>query len=622
MRTLVDPSFAPGSGIANVSFTVTNPALGKAILYINVSAQLDIDVWNNSSSPLTLQSGSNASTLTIYFPLGYFTATQLQAMQVSLQDWGFTRNADGSLLLTYTGANGASWAAGTSINISVASVLSTASPNAKNVTINIANITNTPGSIQASLSLVAQPSGKAKLGDVLQLSLDNQGVIYVSRQNGSQLDPLPNKLLLNLKNAGANPLYNGKTQWTGNPQVIVTFVYGSTSGSLAPDNIKNNPPMGSAWNIQVALPIAQAPWGFTNPDPTGQAQDPAWTLAPTSNNLPILGAAGGDQANVTFSFSPVISFTQVGHTQMTLLFTGFMQDENTPYDDEVFVLDINKQSPPPTRGLLSFSSLDPVMNVGSILPGITLSWGMFEVASVRLISSFPGSQPYTKNYPINAVPSTYPLGYDSVTLLVPAISYSQPITFTLQAFDGLGGFLNSLQFTIYLNLTAFVDPRDGSVYPIIQVGQQIWMAANLQFSSGIYYNNDPQNAVPYGRLYNIDQSKLPAPPEGWRVPTTADWNQLVNAFTPANAPPDAPYKALMPNGSSGFNAQLGGFEDTTNSGQPFQNLGQRGYYWTSSPLDSSDYYIVVFSSISCSISVSATTFTNDQALSIRYVKDL
>jgi hypothetical protein len=95
---------------------------------------------------------------------------------------------------------------------------------------------------------------------------------------------------------------------------------------------------------------------------------------------------------------------------------------------------------------------------------------------------------------------------------------------------------------------------------------------------------------------------------------------LVKAFTPAGDGPTA-YQALIAGGDSGFNAQLGGSFDPASSPQ-FQNLGARAFYWTSSPKDSKNYFIVVFSGVSQSITVSATTLPATNALSVRYVKDI
>src|SRR5947209_17656574 len=72
--------------------------------------------------------------------------------------------------------------------------------------VNPTGITGVPLQIAAPVSIIAAPApGNAKLSDVLQLSLDHQGMLYVSRP----ADPLANTLFLNLKNTGSGPLYSG-----------------------------------------------------------------------------------------------------------------------------------------------------------------------------------------------------------------------------------------------------------------------------------------------------------------------------------------------------------------------------------------------------------------------------
>lgn len=92
---------------------------------------------------------------------------------------------------------------------------------------------------------------------------------------------------------------------------------------------------------------------------------------------------------------------------------------------------------------------------------------------------------------------------------------------------------------------------DGNVYLIIRIGDQWWMAENLRvthyrngdaitnvtdanvwddLTSGAYceYNNDESYVPIRGRLYNwyaVDDDRLIAP-EGWHLPTDADWKEL------------------------------------------------------------------------------------------------
>ncbi|PKK84270.1 MAG: hypothetical protein CVT49_04700 [candidate division Zixibacteria bacterium HGW-Zixibacteria-1] len=94
---------------------------------------------------------------------------------------------------------------------------------------------------------------------------------------------------------------------------------------------------------------------------------------------------------------------------------------------------------------------------------------------------------------------------------------------------------------------------DGNMYSTIQIGSQCWMAENLkvthyrngdpipnvtddgvwaELATGAYcnYNNDEGNVATYGRLYNwyaVDDSRNIAP-EGWHVPTDAEWQTLVD----------------------------------------------------------------------------------------------
>jgi uncharacterized protein (TIGR02145 family) len=92
----------------------------------------------------------------------------------------------------------------------------------------------------------------------------------------------------------------------------------------------------------------------------------------------------------------------------------------------------------------------------------------------------------------------------------------------------------------------------------IKIGDQVWMQKNLDVTAfrngdpiqeattdeewldagakGIpawcYYENDPKNGKKYGRLYNWYAVKDPRglAPEGFRLPTQADWKQLVTSL--------------------------------------------------------------------------------------------
>lgn len=591
-----------------IDIAVSNAAaMGAPTVYVGEIATLSMSLTNNTGGDIGLQTGVNASLITIYMPT-YFTLTEVQNMSIVLTDWVFTVDvANVALLLTYSGSG--SWPQNTSIDFDITNVESNATPDTQAIQANFTNMTgNVPLQIQTNLTLM-NPTvpGNASLADVLQVSLDNQGSIFVSQPN----DTLQNSIFLNIKNIAPTPLYAGATMWTGDPKIVATFVYGNTSGALAPDNDPLAPGVGSAWSITGAIYINQGGnWQIENPVNTGIAPHPQWKMSPTNTNQTILGT--GASANITFDFSEIISITPIGHTQLTLLFTGFMKDENTAYDEQTFVLDIIKQVPPPTRGLINFFGDNPVVSVTNpdTPIAIPLRWAMFDVNKVDLITSYPGMALIGKNY----IPPL-PLAYDNMTLNIPSVTQDTAIFITLQAFNGNDQFLNSLQFSTFIQASFFYDSRDGKTYPVEQIGTKIWMAANLDYhaaTGSAPYANNPANEATYGSLYTLEAATNNIP-IGWRLPSQNDWDDLINNYSDTNAA----YTALIAGGSSGFEGQLGGQTVGGSSSQ----ITVLGYYWTASPQTGSNNYYCQFSSRSGSVSTLASLPTTNM-LSVRYVKDV
>jgi uncharacterized protein (TIGR02145 family) len=588
--------------------TVTNSASGDSVLRTGITTSLTITIANNSGADIALATGADASAFDVYLPSpALFSSAQLNDIVVTAAGWtGSPPAADLSIHIACTQAG--PWANGHNLTFTLGNTTSGGPPGSGTVTLLPSNLgDDAPLSVDAAIS-VANPArpGNLQLTDVLQVTLDSQGTVL---RSPSSADPLSNTLYLTLKNTGATPLAAGGKRF-GNPQVLVSFVYGNTSGALAPDAFDpaRGPQPGSAWNIKSGISSAQLPWATADPRSDSQEHDPLWTLTPSAGNLTLLGPAGSGQANVTFSFSNLVTFAPAGHTQLLVLCTGFAKDAQTSYDDHLFVLDIVKVDPPPTRGLLSFFGPEPVIPIADPNAQITipLRWAMFDVANVRLLSSSPVLAPLRRTYPV----PLKPLDYDTTTVTVPAPPSSQAIFFTLQAFDGGGSYLNSQQFTAYAQVS-YLEDVAGHVYPIALFGNTFWMLANYQFNAaGSYdYAGNPVNEAAFGKLY--DAQVLSQPPAGWQVPTLADWNALFGLF---GAPKQA-YAALIGGGRSGFNAALGGRRSIQPGGTGiFEQQYVYGYYWAAGGV------CAQLSSVTSQASAGAPVSNPATALSVRFIR--
>jgi len=137
--------------------------------------------------------------------------------------------------------------------------------------------------------------------------------------------------------------------------------------------------------------------------------------------------------------------------------------------------------------------------------------------------------------------------------------------------------------------STFTDARDSQSYNVVKIGNQCWMAKNLNYeiaNNSWCYSNTPSNCTNYGRLYNFTGAGS-ACPTGWHLPSDAEWKTLEMSLgmSQADANLDGWERGadqgtkLKMNGSSGFNALLSGLRNTTNN--PFADLATVGYYWTS-----------------------------------------
>ncbi len=161
----------------------------------------------------------------------------------------------------------------------------------------------------------------------------------------------------------------------------------------------------------------------------------------------------------------------------------------------------------------------------------------------------------------------------------------------------------------------FTDPRDGKVYQTVKIGNQIWMAENLNYDigEGCYcYENDSANCEKYGRLYTWETAKK-TPPKGWHLPSRKEFEVLLKNL---GGETGKVYPQIIPGGSSGFNAYLGGWRSV---GGYFGGLGKDANFWSSSDGDDiSAWGISVKNDNQTAEMIFGTKVT---AFSVRLIKD-
>ena len=147
----------------------------------------------------------------------------------------------------------------------------------------------------------------------------------------------------------------------------------------------------------------------------------------------------------------------------------------------------------------------------------------------------------------------------------------------------------------------FTDPRDNQSYPVVNIGSQVWMAANLNYEmSGSYCSKNRLETycAKYGRIYSWEAAQN-ACPAGWHLPSKAEWETLITTVGGDSiAGRVLKSKTGWSNDGNGtddfgFNAFPGGFGSShPDFGYHIILDGLIGTFWSSTVSDSDKVYFM------------------------------
>ena len=156
--------------------------------------------------------------------------------------------------------------------------------------------------------------------------------------------------------------------------------------------------------------------------------------------------------------------------------------------------------------------------------------------------------------------------------------------------EGLGNIFEN----IISDSNVLFDERDYSLYLVIKIDNQTWIAENLRYDVPGSWLNPTNPSVSYGRLYDWSTAMKIAP-SGWHLPSDSEWNEMEMALgmsaadtaTQGYRGTDHGSKMKSTTGwnsrfaatnTSGFNAfPAGGYYGFGS----FYGLGVNAYFWSS-----------------------------------------
>lgn len=175
-----------------------------------------------------------------------------------------------------------------------------------------------------------------------------------------------------------------------------------------------------------------------------------------------------------------------------------------------------------------------------------------------------------------------------------------------------------------------VKDYDGVIYKTVKLGNQIWMAENLNVShfrngeiipevqsvaewvrfgeegkpAWCYMENEPSNGTRYGKLYNWFAAADPRglAPEGWHIASDEEWTimtgYLGGGVLAAINMRTTGLEGTGNNDLEGFSGLPGGCRNNFGN---FYGADSFGYWWSSTAINSADAWIRILNYVKCDL---------------------
>ncbi len=166
-----------------------------------------------------------------------------------------------------------------------------------------------------------------------------------------------------------------------------------------------------------------------------------------------------------------------------------------------------------------------------------------------------------------------------------------------------------LTFSILFDLNLFCQE-----IKTVQIGNQVWMAENLNIKSkdSYCYKNLAENCKTFGRLYSWEKAQRICS-KGFRLPSDEDWSILADSLGGKDV---AGFKLMM-GGETKFNILMGG--NYNKISDIFSYQYRNAYFWTATSYSETAAWMRQFSSEQANINRS--TVKKKYYFSVRCIKE-